>query len=65
MIADREKLKTKMIRNYNDYNEIPNCSICRKNIAIYDIQDNKFEYVKNKNAENFAHKECVLKMMKK
>lgn len=48
MLVDKEKLKKKMIKNYNDYNEVPNCCICRKNFTVADIIDKNFEYVKNK-----------------
>lgn len=56
---DKEKLKNKVIKNYNDYGELPNCIVCGKNITVADIIDNNYEYTKNRRGERFAHSSCI------
>lgn len=65
MIVDKEKIKKKMLKKFDDDDEKIRCSICNKVIARYDIEDLKFEYCKSGLGENYAHSECVKKMIKK
>ena len=64
MIVEKEKLKKKMLKKFEDDEKIT-CSICGKVIAKYDIEDLKFEYCKSGLGENYAHSKCVRKIIKK
>lgn len=55
---DIEKLKKKLLKRFDD-EERTHCVICGKVIARYDIENSKFEYVKNSRGEKFAHTNCV------
>lgn len=48
MLVDKEKLKKKMLKEFDDYYGKHQCSICRKIIEKEDIENLNFEYVKNK-----------------
>lgn len=64
MVVDKEKIKKKMLKKFDDDERI-RCSICNEVIPRYDIEDLKFEYCKSGLGENYAHSECVRKMIKK
>lgn len=46
MVIAKEKLKKRLLKEF-DNNITHTCSICRKVIAKYDIEDLNFEYCKN------------------
>lgn len=58
MCINKNKLKNKLLQDFED--EIRHtCSICKNTITKNDIQDQNFEYVKNKFGENYAHSSCI------
>ena len=54
----KERLKKKLIKLFED-SQYTYCSICRKVIPKYDIEDLKFEYCKSQFGEHYIHSSCV------
>lgn len=65
MIVEKEKLKKKLLKAYEDDDTKKRCCICRQIIEKEDIENLQFEYCKSKINETWSHSKCANQMIKK
>lgn len=65
MIVEKEKLKKKLLKAYENEDTKKKCCICRKVIEKEDIENLQFEYCKSQINETWSHSKCVNELIKK
>ena len=65
MIVEKEKLKKKLLKAYENEDTKKRCCICRQVIEKEDIENLQFEYCKSQINETWSHSKCPNELIKK